>query len=82
MNLFPSRGTPNVVFNQTNYAQVKDRFDRTSYNVQDLSDRIEYQDVSRRRLGWIDKKTQTTYDHAGHILARNARPDLILMQKR
>ena len=82
MNLFPAKGTPNVVFNQSNYAQVKDRFNHTSYHIKESSGKVEYYDVSQRRLGWIDTNSQTTYDHSGHILARNARPDLILMQKR
>ena len=79
--LYPAKGTRNVVFRNPQSATVKDKTGHSSYNVVQQGDKLVYQDVSGRRLGYIDGQGKTL-SHSGHILATNPRPDLILTQQR
>ena len=79
--LFPPKGTRNVTFRNPQSATVKDKIGRSSYNVVQQGDKLVYQDVSGRRLGYVNSQGKTL-SHSGHILATNPRPDLILGQKR
>ena len=65
----------------SSYKPIKDKAQHiTHYKKTMSSGEMRIADKPQRRLGYI--KNGVTYDHSGHILAREPRMDLIMGLKR
>ena len=65
----------------SSYKPIRDKAQHiTHYKKTMSSGEMRIADKPQRRLGYI--KNGVTYDHAGHILAREPRVDLIMGLKR
>jgi len=65
----------------SSYKPIKDKVGHiTHYKKTMSSGEMRITDKPQRRLGYI--KDGVTFDHSGHILAREPRVDLIMRQKR